>query len=103
MSTTAINKQDLDKIKEWLDDPNNQIPSGISDILKRIVAVYLSLNLGFLRAKQTLTELRRAMGIIPKSERGAQLNLFSELNELERQVDPEKVAEIKEQRAEVMA
>ncbi len=103
MSTTAINKQDLDKIKEWLDDPNNQIPSGIYDILKRIVSVYLSLNLGFLRAKQTLTELRRAMGIIPKSERGAQINLFSELNELERQVDPEKVAEIKEQRAEVIA
>ena len=39
MSTTAINKQDLDKIKEWLDDPNNQIPSGISDILKRFTCV----------------------------------------------------------------
>ena len=103
MGMTAINKQDLDKVKDWLADTNNQVPSGISDILKRIVAGYLNLNFGILRAKQTLVELRRAMGLIPKSERGSQLDLFSEASDVERQVDPEKVTELKAQRAEVMA
>ena len=71
-SQPAISKQDLLKLIAWLTDSKIIFPDGILDLLKRMTAVYSSFTQSEKRAKQTLLQLRMAMGFIPKSERGKQ-------------------------------
>lgn len=75
MNTTAISKQDFLVTKKWFDKSSNDLPSDIALNLEKIFAVYDSLSQGVVRSKTTLAELRRAMGITPKSEKGSQLNV----------------------------
>lgn len=78
MKTTAISKQEFDELTKWLKESNADLPLEIANNLQKLFAVYINLNLGATRSKQTLAELRRAMGILPKSEKGSQLNLSQE-------------------------
>lgn len=70
---TAPTKEEFNDIVNWIASAEKVIPSGIFTTLKKIVAVYSSLNQGIKRAKGTLNALRTAMGILPKSEKGSQL------------------------------
>lgn len=63
---------EIDELQKWLSANATLIPENISLILKKTFAVYSSLTKGTVRAKQTLDTLRRAMGILPKSEKGTQ-------------------------------
>jgi len=68
----AISKQELGKLIAWLTDSRIVFPEGVLELLRRMCAVYSSLAQGEKRAKQTLVQLRQAMGFVPKSERGGQ-------------------------------
>lgn len=101
MKTLAINKHELDELKLWLDNPSNGAPIAMIDLMKKIIAVYFNLLQGVSRAKITLQELRRAMGIIPKSEKGSQIN-SENLTSEEESTNPERVAEIQKKRSELL-
>lgn len=68
----AISKQELIGLLFWLKTAEN-LPEKIRAGLNQMFAVYSNLVQGPARAKQTLTTLRQAMGILPKSERGKSL------------------------------
>jgi hypothetical protein len=69
----AVSKQELMGLMSWVKAVEN-MPAEIRTGFKRLFAVYSSLSQGSARAKRTLTALRMAMGIIPKSERGKTQN-----------------------------
>jgi hypothetical protein len=69
---TAPSKAEFGKVREWLESSGEEIPVEVRGSLEKILAVYMNLSLGATRAKATLTTLRQAMGILPKSERGGQ-------------------------------
>ena len=69
----AVSKQELLELISWEKTALIE-PSEVRAKLKRVFAVYSNLAQGAVRAKQTLTTLRVAMGILPKSERGKSLN-----------------------------
>ncbi len=71
MKYSAPTSSEFKEIQKWLSSATG-IPENILLILKKIFAVYESLTLSQTRAKITLDTLRRAMGFIPKSERGCQ-------------------------------
>ncbi len=70
----AISKQELGTLIAWLTHSEIIFPDGVLGLLKRMLAVYSSLSQSEKRAKQTLMQLRQAMGLIPKSERGGRKN-----------------------------
>lgn len=101
MSTTAISKQDFLVTKKWFDQSSHGLPSEIAINLERILAVYDSLSMGAIRSKTTLAELRRAMGITPKSEKGSQLNLSqASLDVPNSTANAGKLEELKSKRSE---
>lgn len=65
----AVSKIELIKLISWLKTAEN-LPSEIKAGFNRLLAVYSNLGQGEARAKRTLTTLRQAMGITPRSERG---------------------------------
>lgn len=67
---TAVSRDELEKLRSWAEQGSN-VPSDISIILKQVLSVYLAMTQGAARAKETLKTLRRAMGFLPKSERGS--------------------------------
>lgn len=69
---SALNSSEIDKLKAWIDSNPEQIPTEFLDLIRRILAVYLSFCKSMVRAKGTLETLRKAMGLIPKSEKGSQ-------------------------------
>jgi len=68
----ALSKQELVSLVSWVNTAEN-VPLEVKTSLTRIFAVYSNLVQGAARAKKTLTTLRQAMGIIPKTERGQSL------------------------------
>jgi hypothetical protein len=66
----ALSRQEFEKLKSWFDNNEAIFPADIFDFFKRFFVVYVSLVQGAARAKQTLQTLRRAMGFLPKSEKG---------------------------------
>jgi hypothetical protein len=69
----AVSKQELMGLMTWVKEAES-VPTEVRSGFKRVLAVYSNLSQGPARAKRTLTALRLAMGIIPKSERGKSLN-----------------------------
>lgn len=67
----AISKSEFIEIVEWFSTAPI-VPSEMKNNLGRLIAVYSNLIEGERRAKQTLHQLRMAMGFTPKSERGSQ-------------------------------
>lgn len=68
---SAPTSSEIQDLQKWLDTATG-IPENILVILKKILAVYESLTRSKARAKIALDTLRRAMGFIPKSEKGSQ-------------------------------
>lgn len=79
MNYKSLNKNQFDTLKVWA-ETSNQIPTEIRPLLKSLIAVYSALLFGKSRAKYVLAELRKAMGLIPKSEKGSQLSFNIEEN-----------------------
>lgn len=69
MTTEAPSHQELNDAKIFLEAGGN-VPEPIADVLLRVLGVYEGLLQSDSRAKNTLSRLREAMGITPKSERG---------------------------------
>jgi transposase len=65
--------QELSEAKILLEANNAILPAPTADTLLRVLGVYSGLLLGASRAKNTLSRLREAMGLTPKSERGKQI------------------------------
>lgn len=71
MGQAPVSKSEFERAKTWFDENRVLFPVDVGDFFGRILAVYLSLVQGAIRAKHTLQTLRQAMGISPKSERGS--------------------------------
>jgi hypothetical protein len=69
---TAVSPQELMGLMTWVKEAQS-LPTEVRSGFRRVLAVYSNLSQGPARAKRTLTALRLAMGIIPKSERGKSL------------------------------
>jgi Transposase IS66 family len=69
-SQPPVSKGELEKATAWFDANRASLPDEVAGILARIFAVYMSFSQSAKRAKATLEALRRAMGFLPKSERG---------------------------------
>lgn len=106
MKTTAISKKEFEQINIWLEKSKQEIPINIYDLLIKLVSVYASMICGLGRAKHTLLELRRAMGILPKSEKGSQLDFsqteFSTGPDPLSEEDKKKIEVLKKEREKVI-
>ncbi len=69
-NTSAPSKDEINEVRKWLEENKAKVPQGIFNILLRMVTVYAAFAGSASKAKQTLTRLREALGILPKSERG---------------------------------
>jgi hypothetical protein len=70
MEYRAPSNNEINDVLIWLESAPN-IPANILTVLKQILSVYKNLTLGAQRAKHTLNTLRKALGILPKSEKGS--------------------------------
>lgn len=73
----APSHQELSEAKILLEANNAILPAPTADTLLRVLGVYSGLLLSASRAKNTLSRLREAMGLTPKSERGKQITGLS--------------------------
>ena len=64
--------QELNDVKAYLEGNRANLPVPVVDVLLRVLGVYGGFLLSTSRAKNTLSRLREAMGLSPKSERGGQ-------------------------------
>ena len=72
MTREAPSHQELSEAKIFLENNPANFPAPIADVLLRVLGVYAGFLQSAWRAKNTLSRLREAMGITPKSERGGQ-------------------------------
>jgi hypothetical protein len=73
-SLKALTKVELEELAAWMSHHPGDLPESVAGLLMRMIAVYSDLtSRGDVRAKQTLHQLRMAMGIVPKSEKGSQI------------------------------
>lgn len=68
--TKAPSQQELSDLKKFVELNRSQIPDSTVDVLLRLLGVYAGFLQSAQRAKNTLSRLREAMGLSPKSERG---------------------------------
>lgn len=68
----ALSKAEFNEVVRWFSENSSVIPDPIRANVGRMIAVYSNMGRGKTRANQTLVQLRQAMGILPKSERGKQ-------------------------------
>lgn len=73
MTNQAPSHEELKEARILLEANNAVLPAPTADTLLRVLGVYSGLLLGASRAKNTLSRLREAMGLTPKSERGRQI------------------------------
>jgi hypothetical protein len=84
---TAPSKDEVKELKDWLEKNKSSLPPAIFETLASMLEIYLSLSQSSAKAKQMLTLLRQAMGILPKSERGRSDNKSVELNQTEQDLN----------------
>ena len=70
MTYSAPTNNEIKDIIAWIENSPN-VPENIITNIKKVLSVYDNLSKGSARAKQTLIALRKAMGILPKSEKGS--------------------------------
>jgi Transposase IS66 family len=97
---SAPTSSEFQEIKKWLSTNSNGIPENILLILRKTIAVYESLTLSKARAKNALDTLRKAMGFIPKSEKGSQEEEQLKLPELTPEIQVE-IDSIKKKQIEI--
>jgi hypothetical protein len=68
--TKAPSHEELKQLKVFVNDNKDKIPGEMADVLNRLLGVYAGFLLSAQTAKNTLSRLREAMGLLPKSERG---------------------------------
>jgi hypothetical protein len=68
--TSAPTQEELNKARRFLEDNSGSLPDSIADVLLRMLGVYGGFLQSASRAKNTLSQLREAMGLQVKSERG---------------------------------
>ena len=71
--TKAPSHEELNRLKKFVDENGASLPSELSDVLLRLLGVYSGFLQSTAKAKNTLSRLREAMGLSPRSERGSQL------------------------------
>jgi len=69
----APTRRDLDELTTWFSRESALFPEKIRETLACFIAMYSGVFRSAARARQTLTQLRQAMGFIPKSEKSRQL------------------------------
>jgi hypothetical protein len=74
----APSRDEIAELQKWLEENKSSFPESVSITLQRMVFIYVSLSQSAGRAKHTLTRLREALGILPKSERGKSDKLSSQ-------------------------
>jgi hypothetical protein len=72
-STAALTQAEFDELRAYVTEHKDVWPSHITQLLERLLALYRTLAQDKRKAAEVVKTLRMAMGIIPKSERGAQL------------------------------
>lgn len=73
MAADALSQAEFQELKEWIESHKSEWPTQIRSFIERLVAVYLTLAKDKRRSAETLRLLRQAMGLIPTSEKGAQI------------------------------
>lgn len=69
----APSQDDILVLQKWFEENRKDLPESIVDILSRLLAVYAYLTQNYTKARKMFTTLRKAMGIIPKSEKRSAL------------------------------
>ena len=82
MTKQVPSHQELNDAKAFLEANKANLPLPTVDILLRVLGIYTGFLQGASRAKNTLSRLREAMGITPKSERGGQNAIPGEVQEI---------------------
>jgi Transposase IS66 family len=85
----APSHQELSEARIFLETNSGILPESTANVLLRVLRIYASLLLSAGRAKNTLSRLREAMGISPKSERGGKL---SESNQVQATFEPKDLS-----------
>ncbi len=70
----APSHQELNDLKLFVEANKSELPTSTVDVLLRLLGVYAGFLQSAQRAKNTLSRLREAMGLMPKSERGGRDN-----------------------------
>ena len=78
--TKAPSHEELNRLKNFVDENKANIPPDLSDVFLRLIGVYSGFLQSTSRAKNTLSRLREAMGLTPKSERGGQVSTVAEVD-----------------------
>src|SRR5262249_2248344 len=73
MPSDALTRDELDLLETWFRDHETSLPPEVRAVQERMMALYRAAAKSKRAAAETLLALRMAMGIVPKSERGAQL------------------------------
>jgi transposase len=68
--TKAPSQEELSELKKFVETHKSELPTATVDVLLRLLGVYAGFLSSALRAKNTLSRLREAMGLTAKSERG---------------------------------
>lgn len=73
MAVELMTRKQYDTLKAWYDTNSREWPDEIQGLFKILFALFHTLTTMHSRHQQVLTRLREAMGILPKSESGRQL------------------------------
>ena len=77
--TKAPSNEELNRLKKFVNENGASLPQELSDVLLRLLGVYAGFLQSTAKAKNTLSRLREAMGLTPKSERGGKNATVAEI------------------------
>jgi hypothetical protein len=90
--TKAPSREELNSLREFVDKNETNLPLEIAEVLVRVLGVYEGFLQSDRRAKNTLSRLREAMGLMSKSERGSQI-----VNEAQSSFAPEDLTPLQQE------
>jgi hypothetical protein len=68
--TRVPSREELSYLKKFVEEHKTEFPAPVVDVLLNVLVIYAGFLQSASRAKNTLSRLREAMGLTPKSERG---------------------------------
>lgn len=71
MQARALNTEEYSEIHSWLEANSKLLPQKIEENIKNLLGMYSKLASSTQSQSKTLKQLRLAMGIIAKSEKGS--------------------------------
>ena len=72
--TTVISSSEIARLSGWFSESKESLPEDVQRIFTRALRILAALDGLIFRHKKLLKSFREAMGISPKSERGAALD-----------------------------